>query len=296
MPVSTSALPLPSSSNSTLMSVSFVLRSTLPFRSMTRLLFEPCFHRARVIVQSLQPRQMSNLRRQGAERLFLCLNDRRTFQKIIGPQRGKKPRAATGGKNMIRPGEIISQGRRRIRADKYRPRVAYRARPFLRLFYNQLDMFWRDGISEVDRLSVSPRNDDRAVFFQRLDGYRPTLGLLQLMLDRLLNPRRHGHRRCYAQGGRTFVVLGLGKHIRGDVLGIGALVREQKNLAWHGDGIDIDFAENQPLRRGDEDISRAAMRKIRRSFAGTVVMAFSISPGFTSIVARVNRTRSNICA
>src|SRR5437899_6940 len=135
MPVSTSALPLPSSSNSTLMSVSFVLRSTLPFRSMTRLLFEPCFHRARVIVQSLQPRQMSNLRRQGAERLFLCLNDRRTFQKIIGPQ--------------------------------------------------------------------------------------------------------------------------LGKHIRGDVLGIGALVREQKNLAWPGDGIDIDFAENQPLRRGDEDISRA---------------------------------------
>ena len=158
---------------------------------------------------------------------------------------------------MIRPGEIISQGRRRIRADKYRPRVAYRARPFLRLFYNQLDMFWRDGISEVDRFSVSPRNDDRAVFFQRLDGYRPTLGLLQLMLDRLLNPRRHGHRRCYAQGGRTFVVLGLGKHIRGDVLGIGALVREQKNLAWPGDGIDIDFAENQPLRRGDEDISRA---------------------------------------
>src|SRR3972149_7445221 len=111
MPVSISARPLPSSPNSTLIRVSLVLRSILLFRPIGVLLSEARFDGARVVVEPFQPREMRDLRRQRAPRFLFRVNDRRPFEKLVGPQGRKEARAAAGGKHVIGPGEIIAQGR-----------------------------------------------------------------------------------------------------------------------------------------------------------------------------------------
>src|SRR3989304_5368368 len=140
MPVSISPRPLPSSSNSTLITVSLVLRSILLFRPIGVLLSEARFDGARVVVETFKPREMNDLRRQRAQRLFFRVNDRRPLEKIVGPQRRKEARAAAGGKHVIGPGEIIAQRRCRVGPEEHRPRVANLPRPTLRLLNDQFDV------------------------------------------------------------------------------------------------------------------------------------------------------------
>ncbi len=51
-------------------------------------------------------------------------------------------------------------------------------------------------------------------------------------------------------------MLGLRQHICGDITGIGGIVRQQQDLTGSGDGVDIDFTEDQALGGRDKNISR----------------------------------------
>ena len=51
-------------------------------------------------------------------------------------------------------------------------------------------------------------------------------------------------------------MLGLGKHIRGDMIGIGGGVGNKQNLARSGNRIDIDLAKHEAFGRRDKNISR----------------------------------------
>ena len=117
-------------------------------------------------------------------------------------------------------------------------------------------MLGGDRIGKLERLRHSPRDDDSAVFFQRFESNRLPFGPAQLLFDGPLNLERRRHGRRHAQRRRQLIMLGLRQHIGGDIFGIGAVIHQQKNLTGSGDGVDIDFAENQSLGRRDEDISR----------------------------------------
>ena len=52
-------------------------------------------------------------------------------------------------------------------------------------------------------------------------------------------------------------VLGLGNQIGGGEIGAGGLVGDDNDFAGAGDGVDIDFAEDLPLRQRDEEVAGA---------------------------------------
>src|SRR5262245_6928246 len=126
MPVWISEAPLPSRSNSTPMSVSRVLRLTSAVLAIASLLPKARLDRARVVVETFQPRHANDSRRQRREPLFAGVDDARALDEIIASQRGEKPRAAARWQNVVRPGHVVAERRSRIRADENRARVADR--------------------------------------------------------------------------------------------------------------------------------------------------------------------------
>src|ERR1044071_1973405 len=134
MPVSIAACPAPSISSETLISVSLVFRSTLavrpivfPLRNFNRKNLHPVIearlHRARVIVQTFEARELRDFRRERFERALFGVNHRGALEKIVSAERRKKTRAAARRQNMIGSGQIVAQRRRRIGTEEDRAGV-----------------------------------------------------------------------------------------------------------------------------------------------------------------------------
>src|SRR5215813_7649583 len=164
MPVSISALPPPSSSSSAAICVSFVLRSVLADRPMAlSLFFKARLDRARVVVQTLEPREARDLRRERAQRPLLRPDDAHPLEKIVSTERREKPRAAARRQHVIRPRHVIAERRCRVRPDEQRTGILNFAGPALGLAQNQFDMLRRDRVRDLDRLAETAADDDGAV-------------------------------------------------------------------------------------------------------------------------------------
>ena len=120
-----------------------------------------------------------------------------------------------------------------------------------------LQVLGRVGVDQGEAgLDVVDEDDRRLATGQR--GGHP-LGVLgrghpacERLLDRLHEVRGIGdeHRRCQR------VVLGLGDQVRGDVIGIRAVVGEHGDLGGAGLGVDADDPLQQALGGGDVDVAR----------------------------------------
>ena len=79
----------------------------------------------------------------------------------------------------------------------------------------------------------------------------------QLALDLGVHLVRQFPRGRDQDGRGKLVMLGLGKQVGRHELGVGALVRDDQDLARAGDHVDVHLAEDIPLRRGHVDVARA---------------------------------------
>ena len=81
------------------------------------------------------------------------------------------------------------------------------------------------------------------------------------------------------------VVLGLTDQVRGDVLGVGAVVGQYGDLGRPGLGVDADDALQQALGRGDVDVARAGHHGDRFTDHGASIRS-AIDAGFTCAVGK----------
>src|SRR5688572_1818636 len=82
------------------------------------LLHESRLHSAGMIIELFKSRQLNNFGSQSLQGTFVGLNNSSPFEKIVGAQWREKARTAARRKHVIWPGKIVSQWRRRIRADE----------------------------------------------------------------------------------------------------------------------------------------------------------------------------------
>src|SRR3990167_5742678 len=244
MPVSISVVPLTSRSSSTAISVSLVLRLALAVRPIKFLLLKPCLHSAGMIVQPFHPRQMDNFRRQGMQRLSTGMNHARALEKIVCPKGREKTRASPRWENVIWACQVISQGGRRVRADKDGPRIANRRQPLVGPSHQQLHVLRRYLIGNLNAFTEPPGNDNRPVSLQGLDGNRAPPGPLDLLSQRRLDPARQRKHTSELQSQSNLIVFSLREHIRGHVRRIRMGISQEENLARPRNGIDIHLPEN----------------------------------------------------
>ena len=91
---------------------------------------------------------------------------RRPFEKIVSAERREKARAAARRQHMIGACQIVAQRRRRIRTEKHRSSIANLFRQLGRLPDNQLDVFRRYRIGQLDHFFFPTSDNNRAIFLQ----------------------------------------------------------------------------------------------------------------------------------
>ena len=189
------------------------------------------------------------------QRLSTGMNHARALEKIVCPKGREKTRASPRWENVIWACQVISQGGRRVRANKDGPRIANRRQPLVGPSHQQLHVLRRYRIGNLNAFTEPPGNDNRSVSLQGLDGNRAPSGPLELLSQRRLDPARQRKRGSNAKRRCKLIVFSLREHIRGHVRRIRMGISQEENLARPRNGIDIHLSENHTLGCGDIDIS-----------------------------------------
>ena len=131
--------------------------------------------------------------------------------------------------------------------------------------HQQLEVLGRQPVGELDRVRQRRRDHDRAEARER--ARRERAPRQRRRAARPAPPRRRAASRRSGVtqiGGRLRIVLGLRQHVGRDHRRRRRAVGDDEHLARAGDGVDVDLAVDEPLRRRDERRCRGR-RSCRRA-------------------------------
>ncbi len=183
-------------------------------------------------------------------------DDRAAHDEVVHAERRREPRGAARREHVARPGGVIARRFGRVIAEEEGPGRADAVHEGVGVGDGQAEVLGREVVGDARRLGEIA--DDEAMPVRSHGGLRDRAA--RQIREAPLDGARDGVGLLAAQGDEhrvgVLVVLGLREEIGGDDLGVGAFVGHDEDLARARDRVDVDEAEDEALRAGDEDVAR----------------------------------------
>ena len=205
-------------------------------------------------VEALDGAEGFNMGQRGAQGVLVEHDDAGAALELIRCKACEGPAGPACGKLVTRPRQKVAPDYRRQAAEKNGARGAELQGNFARCIGGDRDMLGGVFVRNPNGLLHVLDKDEFGVF-ERLGEFGGTLGKLRLPLNGLFDTSENFFGIRDQNRLAAVAVLGLGQKIGRDPIGLGCLVGDHKHLAWAGQEVDGDFAEDLAL--GFHDIGIA---------------------------------------
>ena len=206
--------------------------------------------------QVLHVGERDHVRRDLPQRGLVVADDVDPTQEGLDRQSATVPRTASGRQHVVGAGAVVAERHRRVRPDEDRAGVAHPQCQLVASAGLDLQVFGRVGVDD-HQAGVEVVDEHRAGLLTG-QGCGDAAGVLghghepgQFRIDG--TGQRLAGRDEDARGGH--VVLGLTDQVGGDMVRVGGVVGQDRDLGRASLGVDADRAADKPLRRGHVDVA-----------------------------------------